>query len=105
MRNPNLERALRNGIQRLYAFENGRGASVVRNEFSYGRARGLWELAVLKFQGKGLLDYGLDYSTPITDDVLGHLTEAEVDELLARIEALPPVEVDEMGELASELTM
>jgi hypothetical protein len=34
-------------------------------------------------------DYSLTYDTPITDDVIGHLSQLEVDELLNRIEALP----------------
>lgn len=77
------------GEQRLYRFDNGYGASVVRHRFSYGGSAGLWELAVLTFKGEGVEDFDLTYDTPITDDVLGHLTESEVEEKLADIEALP----------------
>ena len=76
------------GIQKIYHFPNGYGASVIQNYFSYGGKDGLWELGVLRFQNT---DAGeLTYDTPITDDVLGHLSEAEVAEALHRIAALPP---------------
>jgi len=90
MRKPTLERSQgrSGGIQRLYRFENGFGASVVQNTYSYGGNEGLWELAVLKFSGPDIKDYKLTYDTPITDDVIGHLNEAEVEEYLEKIEAL-----------------
>jgi len=72
------------GIQYLAMFPNGYGASIVMNLFSYGGNDGLWELAVLDDEGD------LCYDTPITDDVLGYLTEDDVDEILDRIEELPP---------------
>lgn len=65
-------------------FPNGYGASVIRSSFSYGGPLGLYELAVLK--GNNLC-----YDTPITDDVLGHLTKQDVTRLLGEIEALPQV--------------
>ena len=71
------------GTQRKYRFANGYGASVVRHEYSYGGSAGLWELAVLDRDGK------LTYATPITGDVVGYLTEAEVEAYLDRIAALP----------------
>lgn len=77
------------GTQRLYRFDNGYGASVVRFPYSYGGDSGLWELAVTEYHGEGTDSYSLTYETEITNDVIGHLTEGEVDELLARIEALP----------------
>jgi hypothetical protein len=72
------------GIQYLAKFPNGYGASIVRHQFSYGGRKGLWELAVLDDEGN------LCYDTPITDDVLGYLTEDDVNEILDRIEELPP---------------
>lgn len=75
-------------VQKLYKFANGYGASVVKGEHTYGGDEGLWELAVLKFKTDG--DYVLDYSTPITEDVEGHLTDDAVEVLLDKIEALPP---------------
>ena len=90
MREPHLEREPSGigGIQRLYQFINGYGASVVMNSFSYGGSNGTWELAVLKFNSTHILDFELTYDTPITNDVIGRLTEAEVDEYLDKIEAL-----------------
>jgi len=67
------------GIQKLYKFPNGMGASVVMHPGSYGFVRGLWELAVLDRGGN------IAYDTPITDDVLGHLTENKVEETLQEI--------------------
>lgn len=71
----------KNGIQARVDFENGYGASVVRHDNSYGGKDGLYELAVLK-------DGDLCYDTPITSDVLGFLTEAEVSIYLTQIEQL-----------------
>lgn len=61
-----------NGVQHLYQFPNGYGASVIRHEGSYGYAQGLWELAVLGPEGE------LCYSTSIASDVIGRLTEQEI---------------------------
>lgn len=63
-----------------YKFANGYGASVVSD--GYGSRQGLYELAVLDSDGR------LTYDTPIADDVLGFLTEEDVEEILAKIEAL-----------------
>lgn len=73
-------------VQLIHRFENGYGASVVRHNFSYGHEDGLWELAVLKWRDDGLAD--LDYTTPITDDVLGSLTDDDVERILKQIEGL-----------------
>ena len=77
----NIRGSLR-GIQRLYEFANGYGASVIRGLHTYGGPEGLWELAVLR-------SGDLCYTTPVTDDVKGYLTEDAVDALLGQIEALP----------------
>ena len=69
------------GIQARMVFENGYGASVVRHNFSYGGKDGLYELAVIKGDN-------LCYSTPITTDVEGYLSEDEVSELLKQIQEL-----------------
>ena len=77
---------INNGVQHKYAFPNNYGASVVKHDFSYGGQNGLWELAVL--------DYSIDkegeisYHTPITQDVIGHLTWKNVEEFLLEIKQL-----------------
>jgi hypothetical protein len=98
---PTLERPhpAGSGTQKIYRFDNGFGASVVRFTIggfgvgSYGAASGHWELAVLRFTGENVArDFDLAYDTPITDDVLGHLDDDEVETLLAQIRDLPNTE-------------
>lgn len=70
------------GTQWEFRFPNGYGASVIDD--GYGGDSGLYELAVLNPDGR------LDYSTPITDDVLGWLTAEDVTARLDEIAALTP---------------
>ncbi len=73
------------GVQAVVRFPNDYGASIIRSQYSYGGTDGLYELAVVHFKGD---DWAIDYSTPITSDVIGHLTEDAVVSLLTQIEAL-----------------
>jgi hypothetical protein len=82
------EKPLNGGIQKQYKFANGFGASVIQHSGSYGNEQGLWELAVLKWVGER---YTLDYSTEITDDVIGYLTEEEVEGILVKVKNLEKV--------------
>jgi hypothetical protein len=70
------------GVMSRIIFENGYGASVVQTFFSYGGDEGLYELAVLDSNGQ------LTYSTPVTDDVEGRLTEDDVTKLMEQIQKL-----------------
>lgn len=79
---PILERPHLGGIQKVYRFKNGLGASVVRFNGSYGYELGLWELGVIKFEDD---DWGLTYETSIASDVIGNLSEEEVQLYLSRI--------------------
>lgn len=72
------------GVQVIVKFENGFGASVIQTPYSYGGTAALWEIAVLDRSG------GLTYETPITDDVMGHLSGDEVVATLRRISELVP---------------
>jgi hypothetical protein len=72
----------RGGEQALVEYANGYGASIIKTPYSYGGKDDLYELAVL---GK---DGYIDYTTGITDDVLGHLTEENVLEYLEKIRSL-----------------
>lgn len=83
------------GTQKIYRFGNNYGASVVRFEImpgvgSYGADQGLWEMAVIEFDGA---TWDLVYDTPIADDVLGHLDDDEVEGVLAQIRDLPARQV------------
>ena len=73
---------INNGVGYIYEFENGYGASVIKHDYSYGGKQGLYEIAVLDSTGD------LCYSTPITDDVVGHATEETVLDTLHRIKML-----------------
>ena len=66
-------------------FENGYGASVVRGLGTYGGNGGLYELAVIEGNKE---DWDLTYDTPVTNDVIGYLTEADVIKHLFEIQAL-----------------
>ena len=83
--------------QRLYKFRNNFGASVVIdkeikniNGFllskTYGGELGLFELAVLKYTEEDKFE--LCYTTEITDNVIGYLTEKEIQEYLKKISKL-----------------
>lgn len=80
---PVLTRSLNGGTQKIYRFDNGYGASVINSYMSYGT-----ELAVIKFIDEDNDRFNLTYSTPITDDVIGYLTESELEDTLGRIQAL-----------------
>lgn len=87
------------GVQKIWRFNNGFGASVIRFSIpnfinrkeeigSYGVNEGLWELAVIKFSGKDTDNFKLCFDTPITSNVIGYLTEKKVIEILNKIEKL-----------------
>ena len=70
------------GHRFVATFPNGYGASIIQHEYSYGGNEGLWEIGVLGQDGK------LDYTTPITCDVLGYVPANEVMGYLEQIAAL-----------------
>ena len=78
---PSQEHESFGGIRRVYRFENNYGASVICHEFSYSSKGHKWELAVL---------YGDDitYDTPITSDVIGHLSDQQVQDTSTKIDQL-----------------
>jgi len=81
-----FEKEINGGVQIVHKFDNGYGASVIKNPYSYGGDVGLWEIAVLIFDGSD--NYALTYDTEITSDVLGGLSEDEVQAVLSKIELL-----------------
>ena len=70
------------GIQSKLSFDNGYGVSVVRTSWSYGGKDGLYELAVLDEHGN------LTYDTPVTNDVIGYLSEDEVSNIMEQVQKL-----------------
>ena len=75
------------GVYCRIMFENGFGASIVKHEYSYGGKDGLYEIAVLDD-----IEGGPIYYTSVTDDVLGHLSESDVETHLNEIKNLEPNE-------------
>jgi hypothetical protein len=69
------------GIVSRTQFDNGYAVSVVKSEYTYGGKDGLYELAIFK-------DDEICYDTPITNDVLGYLTDRDVTEVLIKIQQL-----------------
>ena len=76
------------GTQYLQIFDNGYGVSIIQHNFSYGGDRGLWELAVIKKIENEEEGWDICYDTPITSDVLGHLSENEVNNVVEKVKAL-----------------
>jgi len=84
------------GLQRLYKFQNGYGASVVRFGWrfhddkkryaSYTRNDQQWEVAIIRWVSPRRFE--LAYNTSITGDVLGYLTKKGVEEVLEKIRKL-----------------
>ena len=70
------------GKQCIVQYSNGYGASIVQGPHTYGGKDGLYELAVFGKDGE------ITYDTPITNDVIGYLSEAEVEKTLLDIKNL-----------------
>lgn len=83
-------RAINGGIQYIAKYPNNYGASIIQHSFSYEENKRLWELAVIKYEPNetNIHNFNLDYTTPITNNVIGYLTESDVNELLDKIEEL-----------------
>ena len=65
--------------QTIYKFPNGYGASVIKFNYAYFGI----EIAVLRFDENG--NWDIDYRTPITNDVIGGLSEEARDDVLQQI--------------------
>jgi hypothetical protein len=85
---------LHDGIQILFRFENGKGLSVVRHQYSYGGSSGLWEAAPVEFSNEGWNGWefiGQSDCLPgfVYDDVKGWLHPSDIDELIGMVADLP----------------
>ena len=75
---------------RQFRFANGFGASVVKDQYSYGGREGKYELAVLAWESEE--DFHLTYLTSVTNDVLGWLNPDDVEKHLRDIMSLDPIQ-------------
>lgn len=81
------------GLRATCFFDNGYGVSVVRFGMpgfpgmygSYTSNEHEWELAVLFGDDK---DWELTYNTPITDDVIGYISDKEVTKIMKQVQKL-----------------
>jgi hypothetical protein len=78
------------GLHAVMLFENGYGVSVVR--FRIGGTYGSftdneneWELAIVKKAKDG---FDLVFDSGISDDVLGHLSEKDVTDVMRKVQEL-----------------
>jgi hypothetical protein len=82
------------GTQKLYRFDNGYGASVMRyiapGEHSMGYHDGLWELCILQYDPDGRY-HVVSHPDIAESGTLGFLREADVQEILKMIVKLPKV--------------
>lgn len=70
------------GSVATYQFPNGYTASVITGSGACGNAEKPYDIAVIH-------NDMLCYDTPITDDVVGYLTEEEANDILQQIASLP----------------
>jgi hypothetical protein len=70
------------GKKARMSFDNEYGVSVVSHTYSYGGKKGLYEVAVLDSEGD------LSYETPVTNDVIGYLSEKGVSDVMKKVQEL-----------------
>lgn len=75
-------RLLYNGFQVKVHFANGYGVSIINHDYAYCDEN-TYELAVLK-------NNKLYYKTPITNDVLGHQTKEQINEVMKEAQSYKP---------------
>lgn len=73
------------GVQALHFFDNGYGVSVVKFPGSYGYTEGLYEVGVLKGNET---DFEICYDTHVTDGIVGHCDEIDVETMMEDISRL-----------------
>lgn len=83
-----------NGLMSKMFFPNGYGISVVRFKSPFGGGGSYtngdqWEVAVLLGDEQ---NWDLCYTTDITNDVIGHLTDDDVTDIMERIQKLPMID-------------
>lgn len=80
----NLLQPTDKGVKYRVCFPNGYGASIIKNYGSYGYEKDLWELALLSNRdGNG--KWVLECTELVEGDVLGYLTDTQVNKILKYI--------------------
>ena len=79
----NLFNPIERGVKYRICFpEVGYGASIIKCYGSYGYEKDLWELALLSNRDG---TWTLEYAELVNDDVLGYLTDEQVNKILKYI--------------------
>lgn len=76
------------GQHAVLEFDNGYGVSVLLGDLFYSNGVDTYEVAVLAN------DY-ICYDTPITDDVVGYITEDEVTEIMEKLQSYKSIKPEE----------
>jgi len=84
------------GVHGIIFFPNGYGISIVRFKMSHGGYGSYtsndseWEVAILKGD---INEWKICYDTEISDDVIGHLSEGEVNWIMIQVQELDPIDI------------
>lgn len=98
--------AFSNGICARVTFDNNYGVSIVRFPGSYGHYDGLYECAILMYSDD---DWRICHHTQVhrhwnTDDVIGYMSEEQVELLIKDVESIPSdVSAEHVEELKFEV--
>lgn len=79
---------LSDGVQHIYRFPNGFGASVIQTSGSYGGAEGLWELYMIQWWADSPTAWDLVRNKTLFPGVLGWLDDIDLQLALEEIKAL-----------------
>ena len=69
-------------------FNNDYGVSIAKHDYSYGNKDDKFEVAVIEFYSDDNTNWDLTYDTEITNDVIGWLSQKDVEDLIERVIAL-----------------
>ena len=70
-----------------HIYDNNYGVSVVRGPYTFGGDKGLYELAII-YMAPEDKESRICYDTPITNDVMGHLTPEDVTKIMKQVSEL-----------------
>jgi len=73
----------KDGIQRVYTFEDGTILSAVKTDFSYGGEMDKWEIAVLDDEGNFITQH---IWNDLYDDVIGWVTDGQLEKYVEDVD-------------------